>query len=384
MTVKSTGEKRYCKKCQALKPDRAHHCSTCQRCVLKMDHHCPWLATCVGLKNYKAFLLFLVYTSLYCWLCFGLTSTWLWQEVFGDSRYDDSYAPINYVMLCVISGIIGIVLTGFTAWHLSLAYRGMTTIECLEKTRYLTPLRRSLQRRTPGNGLGREGQSYGQQLAEIHQNALPGITREEEGETILGSDDLERGRSSHRTYEELERSRERERYDDYLDEKDSEKLPNAFDLGWRRNLSHLLGIEPWLKCLPVCNTTGDGWRWEPNPKWIEARESLKQHRDQQQQGYRADNTGDHLYCENPQFGYVSDRHYVTSNGLTTEAHPRSRLHMNGYDLGSSDRRSKSGSGSGSPSSRLSLKTLRRKSSFGGRDSEDDHNNYYQISSEEDP
>mgnify|MGYP002655283933 CR=1 FL=1 len=33
--------KKYCKRCKAYKPPRAHHCSMCRRCVVKMDHHCP-------------------------------------------------------------------------------------------------------------------------------------------------------------------------------------------------------------------------------------------------------------------------------------------------------------------------------------------------------
>lgn len=32
---------RWCAKCAALKPPRAHHCSMCGICVLRMDHHCP-------------------------------------------------------------------------------------------------------------------------------------------------------------------------------------------------------------------------------------------------------------------------------------------------------------------------------------------------------
>lgn len=49
---------------QAWKPPRAHHDSISNHCVLKMDHYCVWVANCVGLLNYKAFLLFLLYSFM--------------------------------------------------------------------------------------------------------------------------------------------------------------------------------------------------------------------------------------------------------------------------------------------------------------------------------
>merc|ERR1719235_1018284 len=45
------------KKCNILRPERAHHCSRCRTCVLRMDHHCPIIGNCIGWKNHKYFAL---------------------------------------------------------------------------------------------------------------------------------------------------------------------------------------------------------------------------------------------------------------------------------------------------------------------------------------
>jgi palmitoyltransferase len=79
----------------------------------------------------------------------------------------------------------------------------------------------------------------------------------------------------------MERDQQRRRYEEYLDEQDSEKLPNAFDLGWRRNLKHLFGPTPALWFFPICNTTGDGWSWEANPRFVDTRERLRSERQEQ-------------------------------------------------------------------------------------------------------
>jgi hypothetical protein len=229
-----------------------------------MDHHCPWLATCVGLRNYKAFLLFLIYTTLFCFLCFGVSGVWVWREIMSEGEYTDSLMPINYVMLTVISGIIGLVLAGFTGWHILLASRGQTTIECLEKTRYLSPARKAMQYHKLAHAQG-----YGQPLGDMNnaQSEADGVR--------------------HESYEAMERHRARERYESYLDEQDSEKLPSAFDLGWKKNLLHLFGPKKVLWFVPICNTIGDGWSWEPSPKWLRAREQIAAEREAQRQREQA-------------------------------------------------------------------------------------------------
>ncbi|KAM3066666.1 palmitoyltransferase for Vac8p [Clarireedia jacksonii] len=297
-TVKANGELRYCKKCQARKPDRSHHCSTCGTCVLKMDHHCPWLSTCVGLRNHKAFLLFLIYTTLFCFLCFGVSGTWVWREILSDGEHTDSLLPVNYVMLVVISGIIGLVLGGFTGWHILLASRGQTTIECLEKTRYLSPLRKSMRPQyIPEN----RRPDYQGQYRDIHANG--------EIQPIA----MNHGQQRQQSYEEVERARARERYEEYLDEQDSEKLPSAFDLGWKRNLRHLFGPKPLLWPIPICNTIGDGWSWEPSPKWLEARERLAEEREAQRRRESAAGWGADLPAQimPQQQSEGAGRHYVS-------------------------------------------------------------------------
>lgn len=257
--------------------------------------------------------------------------------------------PINVVLLCTISGIIGLVLTGFTGWHLSLASRNQTTIECLEKTRYLSPLKKSMRR----NQNGVQGQSYGRQLAEIHANAIPGATRDEEGEELLPTNDTNRSpaqQALHMNYNDMERSRERERYEEYLDEQDSEKLPNAFDLGWRRNLQHLFGEKPFLWFLPFCNSTGNGWHWEPSQKWLEAREDIKRQRESQW-----DQQHEHGVHDDSRYppAYLSDSHPIDSNGAPIMTRRDTSPH--GYLDGYPD--------NDSVSSKMSLKTLRRRESF---------------------
>lgn len=77
-----------CKTCKFSKPARSKHCAMCNVCVEKFDHHCIWLNNCVGLKNYRWFITFVLMHALIC-LYGGILGIFIFAGIIKKERLWD-------------------------------------------------------------------------------------------------------------------------------------------------------------------------------------------------------------------------------------------------------------------------------------------------------
>ena len=116
-----------CPKCNHAKPERCHHCSVCKACVLKYDHHCPYIGTCVGFRNQKFFILFLIYALITCAYMSLTGLCYLILEIASSERH------FKLSTLCHISNlVIGLLFasasTTMLSLHIGLVCRNETTL----------------------------------------------------------------------------------------------------------------------------------------------------------------------------------------------------------------------------------------------------------------
>lgn len=121
---------RYCDLCNIFRPPtRCSHCYHCDACIIGFDHHCLWLGTCIGLRNYFEFILFLVVTSFFIllniyWLLQELIDVSL-QSSFKEAVIDRIHVTVILPVVLLLICLIGLLL-GF---HLMLLFKNETTHE---------------------------------------------------------------------------------------------------------------------------------------------------------------------------------------------------------------------------------------------------------------
>merc|ERR1719265_1246600 len=137
------GQAGFCTKCDAPRPERAHHCSWTGTCILRMDHYCPWVANTVGWRNTKHFILTCFYGSLCCLtILFTMRKPTLYEAMNfmvldpsegGNAGPAHDYAVFVAPGLCAIMGLVTcvfvIITVGFTIHNVHLAAINTTSIE---------------------------------------------------------------------------------------------------------------------------------------------------------------------------------------------------------------------------------------------------------------
>ncbi|XP_042375094.1 probable protein S-acyltransferase 4 [Zingiber officinale] len=122
---------KYCETCMVYRPPRASHCAICNNCVQKFDHHCPWLGQCIGLRNYRFFLLFIGTSTFLCVFVFVFS----WLNIFMEkSHYHGSIiktmkAQLLSLVLMLYTFVLFWFVGGLTAFHLYLIATNQTTYE---------------------------------------------------------------------------------------------------------------------------------------------------------------------------------------------------------------------------------------------------------------
>ena len=124
-----------CKTCFLIKPLRSSHCNTCNNCVLRFDHHCPWIGTCVGMRNYPYFFLFICFLNMLQLFTISVCISHIVLNVKGvpkkerASKIGESIISLYIIIYIFITMIFTFKLLFF---HIQIVLRNKTTKEELK------------------------------------------------------------------------------------------------------------------------------------------------------------------------------------------------------------------------------------------------------------
>ena len=92
-----------CTYCELIKSQTSFHCLYCGCCIELFDHHCPYVNNCLGSRNTKFFLIFVVTYFLFLVLAFIDTIRFIVESLTDqDSKREDILDVNSAVVLIVL------------------------------------------------------------------------------------------------------------------------------------------------------------------------------------------------------------------------------------------------------------------------------------------